>query len=244
MSSITHRPRLCLLLLAGLAALAIAFHAKAETARGEPVPPKVFADLDEAVAHAKDTGKRIFMACILRGDADSKKLDELLSLNSIYLSGETVAVYAYRVLDERRVDNFRRHFKVVGNGTPIVVVADSWGKPLASKTGLLEAKEYTAFVKETAGDDAVKIPPEGMFDLEAGGGLVGSEDLTEVRVWTQINGRKLKASLVEAKGNKGVFRTPEDKTYEIPFNYFIPADVEFLKEHVPSMETPSAFEGI
>jgi hypothetical protein len=80
-----------------------------------------------------------------------------------------------------------------------------------------------------------------MFDLEAGGGLVGSEDLTEMRTWTQISGRKFTASLVEAKGNKGIFRTNEDKFLEVPFGYLSKPDQAYLKKHVPSMETPGPF---
>ncbi|MFV1995049.1 MAG: hypothetical protein ACC661_06400, partial [Verrucomicrobiales bacterium] len=145
-----------------------------------------------------------------------------------------------KVEDEAHAASFRKHFNVADAGIPVLVVADAWGKPLASKPGPLEKEGYIAFVKSAAGEEALDIPAAGMFDLNASGPLVGTEDLTPVRTWTTVQGRKIVASLVEAAGPKGKFRTETGDFVELGFNTLSPADIAFLKtQKVLEMEESS-----
>lgn len=215
------------ILSAGLLLAAIA--APVAQAQKDALPsPETFDNFDDAVAHAKETEKVVFIAALLDGDPASFKLSELLKSNEIYLSAEKVAVYAYRVPDQARLDSFKNHFKVTKDGTPVVLIADSWGKPLDSRTGFLGQKSYIEFVKKIAGEEAIAIPPEGMFGVKESE-LIGTIDLSEVRTWTTVRGQKFTAALVEATGSKGVFRTKES-LIEVGFNELSKPDIAYLEK--------------
>lgn len=190
--------------------------------------PATFTDFKDAIAHAKETGKIIFIACTKKNDPDSFKFAKLVEENAIYLAAGKVTVYAYEVEDDARLASFKSHFKVSSGASPIAVIADSWGKPLGHKTGLVEPDAYVAFVKEVAGDEAIEIPPEGMFGMRKGD-LIGSVDLTEMRTWTKVSGQKFTAALTEARGSTGVFRSDGGETLEVGFNLLSPPDIEYLK---------------
>lgn len=214
-----------LMLFAGLPQVALA----AEDPASDLPAPVVFDDFNKAVAHAKEEDKVVFVACLLQGDPASFKLGELLKSNEIFLSAEKVAVFEYRVPDEERLKTFKTHFKVEGAGNPVVIIADSWGKSLASRTGFLGQKQYVEFVKKTAGEDAIEIPPEGVFGVKQGD-LVGAVDLSGMRTWTTVRGQKFNAVLVEATGSKGVFRTDKDRDVEVGFNELSKEDIAFLEK--------------
>lgn len=191
--------------------------------------PETFDDFDDAVAHARKEGKHIVIAALKSGDVPSFKLGQLLKANALFLSAANIAVFEYKVDDDAKLTSFKSHFNVAGAGIPVVVIADSSGKPLASKTGLLNEEEYVAFVKEVAGEDAIEIPPEGMFGVKKDD-LVGSVDLTETRNWMTVTGRRFTGALVEANGSMGIFRTPDGREIKVGFNDLSPKDVAFLEK--------------
>ncbi len=190
--------------------------------------PATFTDFNDAVAHAKEADKIIFIACTKKNDPDSSEFAKLVEENAIYLAAGKVVVYAYVVEDDARLASFKNHFKVPSGTAPIAVIADSWGKPLGHKTGLIAPEAYVDFVKSVGGEDAIEIPPDGLFGMRKGD-LIGTLDLTETRTWTKVSGQKFSAALTEARGSLGIFRSESGEELEVGFNLLSAPDLEYLK---------------
>jgi hypothetical protein len=203
--------------------------------------PEIFDDFDDAMIEAKNANKLIFVVCLNRNDENSTALEKMIEKNSIYLVPEKCVIYRYRVPDDERVDSFRSHFGVKGEGTPITLMTDAWGKVLGENTGMLAAEGYTAWVQKTGGTGLVAIPPDDLFNLKAAGTLITRKQLIGMRIWTLISGKKVNAALLEANGTMGTFQTEQNEFVELDFNHLIESDKTYLSRHLPSTSGGSSF---
>jgi hypothetical protein len=199
-----------------------------------PPPPDIFDDLDDAKVAAKDGDKHIFIACLKRNDPNSIALRKMIEENSIYLDPDKLVIFRYDVATDQILQSFRSHFRIEGQGTPIILITDAWGKALGQNAGKLDKDGYTTWVQKTGGENLVDLPAEDLFNLKANGPMVTQKELIKMRTWTLVSGKKVTAALVEANGNLGTFRTDSDDYLEMDFNHLTNADKAFLSKNLPA----------
>lgn len=104
--------------------------------------------IEETLKQAKDGKKLIFIQFGREACANCQHLRELVGAGKVALPKDKF-VYADLNCDDRPTSMaFREKFTVAGNGLPFVVVADSDGRQLASRSGFGDAKEYAALLAE------------------------------------------------------------------------------------------------
>ena len=118
-------------------------------------------DLPTALAKAKAENKLLFVVFERMGGPASRWLDKYIMTSALYLP-ESQFVYADLNCDDRAVAKpFFAKFKVEGRFLPFVVVADSDGNQIASRTGRGTLAEYQNMLleaKKSAGATSSATP--------------------------------------------------------------------------------------
>lgn len=197
--------------------------------------PSVFTSFEEAVDHAKARKQYILVACIKSGHEDSESLAAILDGTKLYLNPEEFVICQYRIEDDARAETFREHFKVAQPGLPIVVLADSAGKPLEHKAGLQEEYDYYSFIEEHAGYSALSLPGKVRLKrniaaslVEAAGGK--SRFHTPIRSWTLITGEKFTGAVLHSSGKEVTFETEDGDLRKVATLHLSKPDIEFIRK--------------
>jgi thioredoxin-related protein len=109
--------------------------------------PPANSDLEAALEKAKALGKPLF---IQYGREECAHCQALKS----YIKAGTVNIdnFVYVDLDcdnETQRNLFRAHFTVSGNSLPFVVIADSTGKQITSRSGSGKPEEFKAMIEKS-----------------------------------------------------------------------------------------------
>ena len=121
--------------------------------------PKAETKLDEALASAKADGKLLFIQFGRESCGNCQALKSYIATSAVKLQKDR---FIYVDLDCDNPDasqSFYKHFKVEGRMLPFVVIADSEGKQLVSRTGYGTPVEFKKLIKE-----ANKKVPEKLGD--------------------------------------------------------------------------------
>lgn len=106
--------------------------------------------IEDALKQAKEGKKFLFIQYGREACGNCRHLRDLIGAGKVVLS-KNKYVYADVNCDDRATSAaFREKFKVDGATLPFVVVTDSEGRQLASRSGFGDAKVYAALLAEAA----------------------------------------------------------------------------------------------
>lgn len=210
--------------------------------------PKVFGELGEGIAHARE-GDRLLLFLLVENFAPES--DDILEAVNEELAGRghefAIVRCRHESLDHRKL--FEERFEQDPDKMPLGVIATTGGEVVTGTNG--KAPEaYRIMIKAARiqggkeKDPAViaSIEEEIAKELEDGDEMLGDtifglkkKDvgpkmllLSEYRTWTFKNGATLEAALLEAKDTIGVFVKRDGSKQEANFNDLSAGDIAFL----------------
>ena len=131
---------------------------------GNAKPPQSAGSLPEALEQAKKEGKMLFVEFGRKADPDSQSLKELIQKGKLKIP-EAKYVYVGLNCDDMDVNRaFFELFNVAGNMLPLVVITDSDGKQVESRSGYGDKKAFEGLMKDA---ESKNKPPAKISD-EAG----------------------------------------------------------------------------
>ncbi len=226
------------------AAIALGLNLTTATSLRAQGEPRVFSDLAEGVAYARE-GDRLLLFLLVENFAEES--DAILEAINAELSdrGHEFAIVRCRTesADHRRL--FEERFKQDPSKMPLGVIATPDGEVVIGTDGkspeayrlMISAariqgglekdpEKIAAIEAEIAdGDEAITDSIFGLRKKDVAGKMVL---LTEYRTWIFNNGATLEAALLEAKGATGIFVQPDGTRKEVNFNDLSAGDKAFL----------------
>ncbi len=210
--------------------------------------PKVFQDLAEGVAHARE-GDRLLLFLLVENFApESDAILEAVNEELATRGNEFAIVRCrYESADHRKL--FEERFKQDPSKMPLGVIATSGGEVVIGTNGK-SPEAYRILIKAARVQGGKEKDPEKIASIEAeiareledGGEMLGDSIfglrkkdvgptmvlLSDYRTWIFENGATLDAALLEAKGATGIFVKRDGSKQEVNFNDLSAGDKAFL----------------
>ena len=229
-------------------ALGLAIQGTPETVRAED--PKVFMELGEGVAYAKE-GDRLLLFLLVENFA--KESDAILAEVNRELAtrGKEFAIVRCRDESADHRALFKDRFKQDPSKMPLGVIATAEGEVVIGTNGK-EPEAYRMMIRAARIQSGKEKDPEKIAAIEAE--IAGGDEmitntifglkkrdiaekkvlLSEYRNWLFMNGATMNAALLEAKGATGVFVMKNGTQREINFNDLSPGDKAYLTKLLSS----------
>lgn len=206
--------------------------------------PRVFQDLAEGVAHARE-GERLLLFLLVENFAPES--DAILAAVNEELAtrGHEFAIVRCRHESAEHRKLFEERFKQDPDKMPLGIVATASGEVIIGTNGkspdvyrlLIRAARVRGGKEKDPGKIAAVEEEIEESDERIGDSIFGLKKkdvgpkmvpLTDYRIWTFENGATLEAALLEAKDTIGVFVKRDGGRTEANFNDLSPADIAFL----------------
>ena len=210
--------------------------------------PKVFSDLAEGVAHAREGGRLLLFLLVENFAPESDAILEAVNSELATRGAEFAIVRCrYESADHRKL--FEERFKQDPSKMPLGVVATAEGEVVIGTNGK-SPEAYRIMIKASRIQGGIEKDPDKIASIEAeiaqeledgdemlGDSIFGLKKkdvgptmvlLSEYRTWSFKNGATLDAALLEAKDTIGVFVKRDGSKTEAKFNDLSAGNIAFL----------------
>lgn len=192
--------------------------------------------LDVTLDTAKKEDKLVFIQLGRETCGNCQALREYIAKGLVHLP-KTRFIYTDLNCDDPETNlAFNKLFRVQGNMLPFVVIADSNGRQIASRSGFGTAEEFAKFVH-----DAEKQAPKPekseakasktTLKRLAGPAVVAHDEDREMRTWTAATSRQqIKAALVDEAGGALVLKKEDGTKVTILPAYLTKEDQDYVEQ--------------